>query len=224
MLCSIHQPNYLPYLGMFEKIARSDIFVFYDITQYTKNDYRNRNTIKWPNWPILLTLPVHASISQTIKETTFDNRILAKHWKTIESAYKKAPYFDKYKLIFEEIYAYQGNNISDFDIMITRKLCEILWIQTKIVVLSDLVDYLEHKSTDALIEVCQLVGADEYLSGKDGRNYVEMEKFDKAWIKVYFQDYQHPVYSQLRGDFIPYMSVIDLIFNEWPNSLKIILG
>ncbi len=224
MLCSIHQPNYLPYLGMFEKIARSDVFVFYDITQYTKNDYRNRNTIKWPNGPILLTLPTFASLSQMIKDTKFDNRILAKHRKTIQSAYQKAPYFEQYKSIFEEIYAYQWDNISDFDIMITKKLCEILWIQTKIVVLSDLVDHLQSKSTDALIEVCKLVGADEYLSGKDGKNYVEMEKFDEAWIKVYFQDYQHPTYSQLWGDFIPYMSVIDLIFNEWPHSLKIIMG
>ncbi len=107
MICSIHQPNYIPYLGLFNKIAQSDVFVFYDIAQYTKEDYHQRNTIKGSSGPIRLSLPVSVHLGMTIKEVTFDQRVLEKHWKTFEMNYKKAPFFEVYKDILRGIYSYE---------------------------------------------------------------------------------------------------------------------
>jgi hypothetical protein len=214
MICSIHQPNYIPYLGLFDKIKHSDIFVFYDIAQYTKWDYHNRNSIKWSNWPILLSLPVSVKLWQTIKETRFDNEILQKHLKSIKEAYRKAKYYDNFVPILEEIYSYSWNNLSEFNINFIIKISKLFWFKTKFFVLSDLIDKLETKSTDALIDICKLVWAKKYISGAWWKNYIEEDKFIKGWISLHYHDFHHPIYTQLWWEFIPYMSVIDFIFNE----------
>lgn len=214
MICSIHQPNYIPYIWLFHKIKQSDIFVYYDAAQYTKGDYHNRNKIKWPNGEILLSLPVSVKFGQTLKETTFDNRILQKHLKTIKESYKKAAFFDENEIFLDEIYSYTGNSLSEFNINTITKISQRLWLQTKFITLSELVENSTSHSTDALIEICNLVGADEYVSGSGWRNYVEEDKFEVAKIILHYQDFHHPVYTQLWGDFIPYMSIIDLLLNE----------
>lgn len=222
MICSIHQPNYIPYLWLFNKIKKSDIFVFYDNAQYTKGDYHNRNSIKWPNWTILLSLPVSVKLWQNINEVIFDNSILKKHFQTIEQSYKKSKYFNDYIDKIRDIYNYNWNNLSEFNIQTIKKICEILWIKTKFITLSDLINNLNSKSTDALIDICNLIWVNEYISWAWWRNYIEENKFIKSGIKLYYQDYHHPTYNQLWWDFIPYLSIIDLIFNEWENSKKFI--
>lgn len=222
MICSIHQPNYIPYLWLFNKIKKSDIFVFYDIAQYTKWDYHNRNKIKWPNGEVLLTLPVFLTLWQEIKDVKFNNSILKKHLQTIEQSYKKAKYFDKYIDTFREIYNYKWDNISEFNIIIIKTICELLWIKTKFVTLSEIIKSIETKSTDALVDICKSVWATKYISWAWWKNYIEEKKFIDAKIILDYQDYHHPIYNQLRWDFIPYMSIIDLIFNEWGNSINFI--
>lgn len=222
MICSIHQPNYIPYLGLFNKIKESDIFVFYDIAQYTKWDYHNRNKIKWSNWEILLSLPVSVSLWQEIKDVKFDNKILKKHLRSIEQNYKKTKYYNEYIDKIREIYNYTGDNISEFNINTIIKISELLDIKTKFIVLSNIVEKIDSKSTDALVDICKLVWANEYISWAGWRNYVEENKFSDAWIKLHYQDYHHPVYTQLWGDFIAYMSIIDLLLNEWDNAKNFI--
>lgn len=222
MICSIHQPNYIPYLWLFNKIKDSDIFVFYDTAQYTKWDYHNRNKIKWSNWEILLSLPVFIKLGQEIKDVKFDNRILKKHLQSIEQNYKKAKYYNEYIDKIRKIYSFAWDNISEFNIFTIKKICDLLEIKTKFVVLSEITKTLESKSTDALVDICKLVWANEYISGAGWRNYIEENKFNDAWIKLHYQDYHHPVYTQLWGDFIPYMSIIDLLLNEWENAKNFI--
>lgn len=222
MICSIHQPNYIPYLWLFNKIKESDIFVFYDIAQYTKWDYHNRNKIKWSNWEILLSLPVSVSLWQEIKDVKFDNKILKKHLRSIEQNYKKAKYYNEYIDKIREIYSYDWDNISEFNINTIKKISEILGIKTKFIVLSDIVEKIDSKSTDALVDICKLVWADEYISWAGWRTYIEEDKFSDAWIKLHYQDYHHPVYTQLWWDFTAYMSIIDLLLNEWENAKNFI--
>lgn len=222
MICSIHQPNYIPYLWLFNKIKQSDVFVFYDLAQYTKWDYHNRNKIKWANWEIILTLPVSVSLWQKIKDVTFNNHILKKHLQTIEQSYKKADFYNKYIDNIRDIFNYKWNNISDFNIKTIKKLCNLIWIKTEFVVLSDIIENFDSKNTQALINICKLVWANGYLSWAWGKNYIEENKFIDSWIKLYYQDYNHPVYKQLWWDFISYMSIIDLIFNEGENSINFI--
>lgn len=222
MICSIHQPNYIPYLWLFNKIKESDIFVFYDIAQYTKWDYHNRNKIKWSNWEILLSLPVSVSLWQEIKDVKFDNKILKKHLRSIERNYKKAKYYNEYIDKIREIYSYDWDNISEFNINTIKKISEILGIKTKFIVLSDIVEKIDSKSTDALVDICNLVWADEYISWAGWKSYIEENKFSNALIKLHYQDYHHPVYTQLWWEFIAYMSIIDLLLNEWENAKNFI--
>ncbi|MBW7954469.1 WbqC family protein [Candidatus Gracilibacteria bacterium] len=222
MICSIHQPNYIPYLGLFNKIKQSDVFVIYDIAQYTKGDYHNRNKVKGSNGEVLLTLPVFVNFGQEIKDVRFNNSILKKHFQTIEQNYKKAKFYNDYITKIKEIYDYKGDSISEFNTITIKKICELLGIKTKFIILSDLINSMESKNTDALIDICKLVGATEYISGAGGKNYIEESKFTQAGIILHYQDYHHPNYNQLWGDFIPYMSIIDLILNEGENSINLI--
>ena len=224
MICSIHQPNYIPYLWLFNKIYLSDIFVFYDNAQYTKWDYHNRNKIKWPNWEILLSLPVKVSLGQKINEAIFNGEILHKHRQTIEQSYKRAPYFSDYaEIIKTNIYENPERNIAKFNITTIRFLCQLLWInKTKFIVLSEELPLLQTKSTEALVDICSFFKVDTYLSGAGGKGYVEKEYFEKRNTNWKFQDFEHPQYHQLWGGFIPYMSILDLIFNEWPKSIDFI--
>jgi hypothetical protein len=221
MICSIHQPNYLPYIGLFHKMSLSDIFVFYDTAQYTKGDYHNRNTIKWPNGPILLSLPVSVKLGDSIRDVRFDPRILPKHWKTIEQAYKKSPYFEKYVPELAPFFASEQSSLSEWNMSFIRCMAWLFGIKTRFIILSELPE-IHTKSTDALIEISRAAWADHYLSWRDGRSYLEVHKFIEAHIQVSFQDFHHPKYSQLWWDFLPYMSAIDLLFNEWENSLEFI--
>lgn len=223
MISSIHQPNYIPYLWLFNKIYQSDVFVFYDNAQYTKWDYHNRNTVKWPNWPVLLSLPVHVSLWQKINEVTFNNEILTKHWMTIEQAYKRAPFFWEYaELIKRNIFENKEKNLAKFNINTIKFLCEILWIKTKLLVLSELIPSLESKSTQALVDICLKINSDVYISWAWWKNYVERDLFRNNNIKLLFQEFKHPIYHQIWNNFIPYMSILDLIFNEWENSINFI--
>ena len=224
MRCSIHQPNYIPYLWLFNKIYLSDIFVFYDNAQFTKGDYHNRNKVKWANGEVLLSLPVKVSLGQKINEVSFDNKILRKHWTTIEQSYKKAPYFNTYREeIRRKIYETEETNIAKFNIETIIFLSRLIGIErTSFITLSEILPDLEHSSTKALVDICKEIWSDFYISWAWGRWYVEADLFSDAKIELVFQEYKHPVYSQLWGDFLPYMSILDLIFNEWPNSLSFI--
>ncbi|PZM87328.1 MAG: hypothetical protein DLD55_01975 [candidate division SR1 bacterium] len=225
MICSIHQPNYIPYLGLFNKIYLSDIFVFYDNAQYTKGDYHNRNKIKSSNGEILLSLPVKVSLGQKINEVTFNREILQKHWQTIEQSYKRAPYFADYaEPIKKNIYESSEENIAKFNIATIRFLCQLLGIdKTKFIVLSEVLPELKTKSTEALADICGFLGADIYLSGAGGKGYIEKEYFERKNINLKFQNFEHPRYHQLWGDFLSYMSIIDLLFNEGPRSINFII-
>lgn len=225
MKIAIHQPNYLPYLWFFHKLAHCDLFLIYDTAQFVKGEYHNRNSIKWPNGPILLTLPVSKeSHFKSLMHTMFDHTILQKHRTMISQAYAKAPFFKLYKSVFEKLYmSYEGNNLNTFNTMLIREIAAALDIHTPIAFVSEYTPEWEEKSTDALISICTKASATSYLSGAWARVYLEQQKFDQAHIWLEFQAFHHPTYHQLWGDFCPYMCALDLLFNEWPESKQILL-
>ena len=130
---------------------------------------------------------------------------------------KKSKFFEIYKNDIFEIFSYSWNNLSEFNIFTIKKICELLKIKVNFVILSEISFNLKFKSTDALVEICKLVWANEYLSWAWWKNYIDESKFLDSWIKIHYQEFSHPVYTQLWGEFIPYMSIIDLIFNNWNN-------
>ena len=226
MICTVHQPNYLPYLGFFEKASASDIFVIYDTTQFKKNDWQNRNRICTAEGWQWITVPIIHSFGQKINEVKIDHskKPLKNNWNKIQTVYGKAPYFKLYSEIFENIYKSEFENISDLNCEIIYAFSRIFMLKTKFIKSSGLLP-IETKSTQALIDICKAVGADTYISGSEGKNYLEIGLFEQAGIKLEFQQYKHPVYTQFNNaDFQPYMSAIDLIFNHGIHSLDILLN
>lgn len=221
---AILQPSYIPWIGYFEQIANVDIFVFYDDVQYTKNDWRNRNRIKTQNGESWLSVPVKASTKKKISEVMVDDtkawRI--KHLKTLKQFYSKSKYFkDIYPLLEKNINS-NTNSISDLSIIIIKDISKYLELDTKFYLSSNL-DVAGDKNT-RLINICKHFNVSTYYSGTAAKEYVDAELFLKNNIELMFQDYKHPKYKQLHGEFLPYLSIIDLLFNYGRKSLKIIQG
>lgn len=227
MILTAHQPAYLPWLGLFHKIAISDVYCYMDNVQYIKEDWINRNRIKTPDGAIMLTVPVHKKgyMKKLISEIEIDNSAdwRRKHWLTIINAYKKSPYFKYYSDFFEDTYARDYRYLSELTEIILRFLLKELDIKTKFIKLSDL--NISGSKNDLIINICKEEKADIYVFGAMGKDYAEEEKFLVNGISVYFQEYNHPVYPQLWGDFISHLSVLDILFNvEKEKVLDTIMG
>ena len=223
----ILQPGYLPWLGFFDMFFKSDVLVYHTDIQYDKNSWRNRNRIKtrsgW-NW---LTVPVFIKghSKDKIEDMKIDNskKWINKHLNLIKDNYCKAPYFDKYfdKLSFllrkKRIY------LLDLNIELVDWLMEELGF-SKPIMFSNELNLNGSKSTERLINICKELGTETYLSGSRGRNYICEHMFQEAGIHLEFHDYIHPVYKQQFEGFVPYLSVIDLLFNHGEKSLSILTG
>ncbi len=222
MIVSIHQPGYLPWLGFFKKIESSDIFVFLDDVQYEKNWVQNRNKIRTSDGSMWLTVPVNAPFGCLLKEVKIDNTSnwANKHKKSIQLNYSKAKYFNNFWSRLEQIYEKNYDSLIDVDMAIIQLLIKEFSIQTKTVSSSEL--DTSQKSSDRILEICKQLNAEIYLSGELGRNYLNLEDFEKSGIQVQFQNFQHPVYEQCYKPFLPNMSAIDLIFNEGQNASSIL--
>jgi len=227
MVIGILQPGYLPWLGFFEQLARSEVFVILDDVQYDKHGWRNRNRIKTANGVQWLTVPVLLNFSQKplIYEVKIDNKInwRKKHLETLKQSYAKAPFYRDYIELFQEAYSRPWEYLVDLDMHFIEILAARLGLDDiKIVRSSNL--GVGVGRIDRLVEICQAFQADIFYEGASGRNYIDQERFARAGIEVEYQDYRHPGYRQLHGDFIPNLSVVDLLFNHGPESLSILTG
>jgi len=225
MIVSIHQPQYLPWLGYFDKVDKADAFVLLDNVQFKKNEVQNRNKIKTAAGEQWLTVPVMYQFPQLINEVEINNRERWQHkqQQALISNYKKAPHWSVLEAFFTDLFQSKWQTISQLNIHAVKKLVEILGITTPLHIASEMAQFPED-ADERLIAITKHLGADTYLAGSGGRNYMDVDKYERNSIKVLFQDYKHPVYNQLFGDFLPYMSVIDLIFNHGDESLRILRG
>jgi len=223
MIVAIHQPQYLPWLGYFDKIRRCDAFVFLDNVQFKKNEWQNRNKIKTSQRPQWLSVPVLHRFGQKIFEVKINNTVAwgKKHLQALITNYSKARYFNEHLEFFEKTYSQDWHYLVDLNIHTIHYLVKALGIlEKKFARASEF--KLREENTERLVDLCKLLGGDIYLSGKDGPKYLNLKEFEKEGIQVIFQDYRHPIYPQLYGDFEPCLSVIDLLFNCGPESLSIL--
>jgi len=218
----ILQPGYLPWLGFFDQMNWADIFVIYDDVQYTKNDWRNRNQIKTANRKTWLTIPIQSHLGQLIKDIKLpENYTWSKnHIKSIQYSYTKSKYFNQYFPKIKDIIETKYKYLIQLNVALILYLNQILGIQTKIIYSSSLNS--KGEKTERLISICRELGATDYLTGDAAQNYLNMTLFKENNIHVKYQNYKHPIYSQLWGNFIPYLSIIDLLFNCGPESLNIL--
>lgn len=224
MILSVHQPQYLPWLGYFDKVAASDLFVFLDEPQYKKREFQNRNRIKGAQGEVWLAVPClsKGKFEQPIKDVEIDNSQgwQKSHWGSLQLNLKKAPYWDRYAPGLEAFYTKRWDRLCDLNLEMTVWLFKELGIHTPWKLESAIGSSTQ--STERLIELCQKTGCDAYLSGAGGKDYMDEALFKKAGLGLAYQHYSHPSYAQRHGGFLPYMSVVDLLMNEGPRSLKIL--
>jgi hypothetical protein len=220
MIVSVHQPQYLPWLGYFDKIDKADVFVLLDNVQFKKNEWQNRNKIKTAGGEQWLTVPVMYRFPQLINQVEINNRERWQHkqQQALISNYRKAPHWDALEPFLADLFQSEWQTISQLNIHVVRALVKVLGIETPLHIASEMGNFPEDPD-ERLIAITKYFGADTYLAGSGGRDYMDVDKYDRNSIKVLFQDYRHPVYDQLFGDFLPHMSVIDLIFNHGGDSL-----
>jgi len=223
MRVTILQPSYLPWLGFFEQMSRSDKFVLLDDVQYTRRDWRNRNRIRVrENW-IWLTVPVQqkSRFSQSLLETRIDNSAWRrKHLETLRQHYCKAPFFEKYFPRCQQVYEKDWTFLFDLCLETINLIKEEMGIETPLLRSSEMKPGGE--KTERLVSICRELGATHYLSGESGSNYIAEEDFSSQGIALEYQNYEHPVYPQRYTGFVPHLSAIDLLFNCGEQSLGIL--
>ena len=217
---AIHQPQYMPWLGYFDKIDRSDVFCLLDTVQYKKNEFQNRNRIKTADGWQWLTVPVIYRFPQRIEEVGVNQTVdwQRKHLQALKTNYSKAPFFENYYASFEEFYQKSYEMIVEVNLASIELLLDLLGLEGKLVLASSLPVETEDP-TLRLVEICRNLGGDFYLSGRDGAKYMDVDMFASDQIDILFQDFKHPQYPQCYGPFEPNMSVVDLLFNCGPQSL-----
>lgn len=218
---AIVQSSYIPWKGYFDLIRSVDEFILFDDMQFTRRDWRNRNRIKSPSGPIWLTIPVQVKgrYYQRIDETkTAEANWASRHWQTIQRCYRRAPHFARYEPIFEELYlGRQEEFLSRINYRFIKAICELLGISTLITWSTDYSS--APGKTARLVHLCRQVGARHYLSGPSARAYLEPTLFEEAGLTLSFADYGgYPEYRQLYPPFDHNVSIIDLLFNEGPES------
>lgn len=213
-----HQPVYLPGIIFFDKLAKSDGFMFVGHCDYQPKSWQSHNFIRQGDNQLMLSVPVHKADS--INATApMENGWRRKHLASITHAYGKRPFFDLYFDDLRKLLV--GETLSDLNCGLIRWIAGVLGITTPILDSRDF-QITGHK-TDMLISMCGATGALGYLSSPGERSYVDQGQMKAAGLSHRFQEFNHPVYDQGRK-FIPNLSVIDLLFNCGPASVDIVRG
>lgn len=226
MTVVIHQPSYLAWIGLFDRIAQADLYVLYDNVQYDKHGWRNRNRIKTTAGSLWLTVPVLSKHrSGMLVSEAMINAVMPwgrKHLQAIRTNYARAPYGPRYLKSLSEILTRPWVRMMDLNMALEEFLFDALGMRVHRVVASALGDTQAASASERLAKICRLVKATDYISPDAAKDYLDAEPLRRAGTRVRFHGYQHPTYPQLHGPFLPYLSVIDLLMNCGEQSLAIL--
>jgi len=222
---SAHQPNFLPYLGFFDKMLKSDIFVIRDEVQFVEKDFHHRNRIRikgnngqepQSKW---IRVPVKKE-RRHLRKIMIKKNVLDKNtpWninmsRQIKGNYQGTPFFERYYSELEELILLENKRLVDYNMRIIRYLKDSFNINTEIVFASELGFEKTGQATEDLIRIAKAVGTDIYLSGIGGKGYLDQKLFYKERVELRFQRFNHPVYQQGGNGFLPNLAAIDALFN-----------
>jgi hypothetical protein len=219
------QPGYLPWMGFFDLLRRADHFVYYDDVQFDKHGWRNRNRIKGPNGPQWLSVPVlHGGKGgQPIHRVRIDNSQpwRRKHIATLVQQYAKAPHVNPYLNELERMIERPWELLVDLDVAVAALISGWLGLKPPTLRSSEL--GVGGERNTRLVNLCRHFSATTYLSPNASKAYLDIKLFEDHGIQVVWQDYCHPVYPQLHGDFVPYLSAIDLVLNVGQDGRRILV-
>ncbi len=224
MRLAIMQPYFFPYIGYWQLINVVDRFVLYDDVSYINRGWINRNFILGPQKPQRITLQLNgASQNKLINEISVgDNK--KKLIKTIEQRYSKAKYFRDVFPLIEECSYYNTINLAIFLDYSIRRICSYLDIQTEIIVSSEIYRDVTMKGSDAIIDICNKLGAETYINAIGGKELYNSSVFSSKGIDLFFLKTQNIIYRQYSPQFVPNLSIIDVMMfcdiNEVRNLLE----
>lgn len=221
---AIHQPNYLPWMGYFHKMLNCDVFVYADSVQLSAKSVSHRNKIKCSTGTLLLSVPL------ALKRVPFNQVLIynendwaERHYQTFQHCYARSRYWSDYKERFRDIYSKKWEKLIDLNLEIINLIRDVLNIKTYTVLESQLAN-LQGRKSEEIINICQELNADVYLSGQGARVYNDQAAFRQHGIELRYQQFIHPTYPQLWGEFVDKLSIVDLIFNCGPKSRSILEG
>ncbi len=232
MKLGIMQPYFFPYIGYWQLINAVDKYIIYDDVNYIKGGWINRNRILVNGNPSYFSLQLDgASPNKKINEIKLNSNAV---WKkklinSLQMSYSKAPFYNEVFPIIQDIILYSENNLAKYLENSLRKLCAFLDINTEIIVSSTLQKNNDLKGKDKVIHICEILDAKEYINAIGGQDMYDSKTFLEHGIKLSFIETNIIPYTQFKNDFVPYLSIIDLLmFNgkekvkEYLNDYKLI--
>jgi hypothetical protein len=225
MRVAVLQPTYLPWSGYFGMIDAVDTFIFYDDVQFSSQSWQQRNRVKsGPGQWTWLSVHILHQFGQRINEVRINetSKWRTKHWRSILQSYGKAPFFGSYKKDVEDLFQNDWKILADLNMALIRRLCDLLGLRKPTFLKSSDLEGLTGARSERLLDVLRRVGADEYVGNPGSRSYLNASLFREKGINLYWFEYQHPVYPQIGGEFIPYLSVVDLLFNTGEKAREFI--
>lgn len=214
-IMAAHQPNFLPYLGLFYKIYKSDEFIFVDNVQFScqRGISHHRNLIKTPSGAQMFYVPVTKNIDSKINEVKID---YSKNWKktllrTFEVNYKRAPYFEEIYSWIKELFDNDYQFICELNINSIKSICEKWGIKTNWVVSSE--QNIDGHKNELVLNLMKFSNANIYYSGIGAKAYLNIDLFKKEGFDICYSDYNPIRYIQQWNGFIENLSVIDYLFN-----------
>ena len=222
---AILQSNYIPWKGYFDIIHDVDEFIFHDDLQYTAQDWRNRNRIKTAAGLRWLTIPVGGREDRLICEVELPSSGWARtHWNRIEAAYARAPHFETYRPLFEDVWLGRAwRRLSDLNQHLIRTIARELGIGARFRDSRELV--LRERKQERVLEILASVGASTYVSGPAARAYIESARFAAAGVQLVWKDYTgYPEYPQFHAPFEHRVTILDLLFHTGPDAPAYIWG
>ena len=225
MIVAALQPIYLPWVGFFDLMKRSDLFVIEDNLKYTKQDWRNRNRIRTPQGFTYLTVPVtRGATSLPINEVEIHNGQpwRQRNWNLLRENYRNAPSWSKYEPFLRETFGRTWTRLIDIDLWFIDFLTKEFNISTPTTLLSELPVKFTSDKTQSLVDLVRTVDADTFLEGSSGRNFIQTDRFEAAGLRITFQDYVCRPYRQQFEPFMSHLSAIDLLLNEGPAGSELI--
>jgi len=222
MIVTIHQPQYMPWLGYFDKMEIADHFVLLDSVQFKKNEWQNRNRIKTVQGAQWLTVPVSYDFPARIDEVATNDRAnwRHKHWQALTTNYGPASGWEGANSSLQVLYDIAYERLVDINVAGIEWLRAQLGISTPMSLSSQ--SAVSDDPTQRLIDLCLEQEATTYLPGPDGAKYLDTSRFTDQGIKVIFHEYEHPEYDQLFGEFTSHQSCLYLVLNHGNRSTDIV--
>lgn len=210
------QPYFFPYIGYFQLINAVDKFVVYDNIQYSKKGWINRNRILSNGKDEYITLPLkkdsdYLDINHRFLSDTWEDE-KQKMMNKIINSYRKSPFFSQNISVIENILNFPGKNLFDFIYHSLSVLCDKFEISTEILISSKIDHNSRLKSEERVIAICESLNAKTYINPIGGLNLYNKDNFLRKGIQLQFLNANKTEYQQFDNGFIPYLSIIDLLF------------